>query len=93
MPHITSVRRLFKLLAAGLVESIRCTEQHLEKTAVAYIQWRFQAGHDKEILEKVTRVLTDEDKQMMEKEWVGKTGEKRKVEVGRRYKHTHNSGS
>ncbi|KAG8857964.1 hypothetical protein FRB96_005455 [Tulasnella sp. 330] len=56
-------------------------EQHLEKTAIAYIQWRFQAGHDKEVLEKVTRVLTEEDKKMMEKEWVGKTGEKRKVEM------------
>ncbi|KAG8998600.1 hypothetical protein FRB94_001382 [Tulasnella sp. JGI-2019a] len=56
-------------------------EQHLEKTAVAYIQWRFQAGHDKEVLEKITRVLTDEDKVMMEKEWTGKTGEKRKVEM------------
>ena len=59
----------------------RPTEQHLEKTPIGYIQWRFQAGHDKEILEKVTRVLTAEDKEMMEKDWVGRNGEKRKIEV------------
>ncbi|KAG9019271.1 hypothetical protein FRB90_004540 [Tulasnella sp. 427] len=45
-------------------------EQHLEKTPVGYIQWRFQAGHDKEILEKVTRVLTPEEKELLDKDWV-----------------------
>jgi len=32
-------------------------------------------------LEKVTRVLTDDDRKMMEKDWVGKNGEKRKVDL------------
>ncbi|KAG9048951.1 hypothetical protein FS837_011594 [Tulasnella sp. UAMH 9824] len=56
-------------------------EQHLEKTPVGYIQWRYQAGHDKEMLEKVTRVLTAEDKELLEKDWVGRNGEKRKIEM------------
>lgn len=57
------------------------SEQHLEKTPIGYIQWRFQAGHDKEVLEKITRVLTPEEKELLEKEWVGRNGEKRKIEV------------
>ncbi|KAF5370561.1 hypothetical protein D9758_001885 [Tetrapyrgos nigripes] len=56
-------------------------ERHLEKTPIGYIQWRFQDGHDREILEKATRVLTDEEKAIMEKEWVGKDGSKRKLEL------------
>ncbi|KAF8305161.1 hypothetical protein DL93DRAFT_2089730 [Clavulina sp. PMI_390] len=55
-------------------------EKHLEKTAVAYIQWRFQDGHDREMLEKATRVVSDEEKAMMEQEFVGKNGERRKIE-------------
>ena len=27
---------------------ISCIERHLEKTPIAYIQWRFQDGHDRE---------------------------------------------
>ena len=34
-----------------------------------------------EVLEKATRALTEEEKKVMETEWVGKTGEKRKLEV------------
>jgi elongation factor 3 len=56
-------------------------DQHLEKTPVAYIQWRYQDGHDREMLEKATRRLTDEEKAQMEIEIVGKNGEKRKVEM------------
>jgi len=56
-------------------------ERHLEKTPVAYIQWRFQDGHDREILEKATRVLTDEEKALLNQEWVGKDGSKRKLEM------------
>jgi elongation factor 3 len=32
-------------------------------------------------LEKATRVLTDEEKALLEKEWVGKNGTKRKLEM------------
>ncbi|KZT08326.1 uncharacterized protein LAESUDRAFT_723822 [Laetiporus sulphureus 93-53] len=56
-------------------------ERHLEKTPVQYIQWRFQDGHDREILEKATRVLTDEDKALLETEFVGRNGQRRKLEL------------
>jgi elongation factor 3 len=56
-------------------------ERHLEKTPIGYIQWRFQDGHDREILEKATRVLTDEEKALLDQEWVGKNGTKRKLEM------------
>lgn len=53
----------------------------MEKTPIQYIQWRFQDGHDRELLEKATRVLTDEEKRLLDQEWVGKDGSKRKLEV------------
>jgi hypothetical protein len=56
-------------------------EQHLEKTPIQYIQWRFQDGHDRELLEKATRKLTDEDRKILDQDWVGRDGSKRKVEV------------
>ncbi|KAI0743566.1 P-loop containing nucleoside triphosphate hydrolase protein [Daedaleopsis nitida] len=56
-------------------------ERHLEKTPIQYIQWRFQDGHDREILEKATRVLTDEEKALLETEFVGKNGQRRKLEL------------
>lgn len=34
-----------------------------------------------EILEKATRVLSDEEKKILDQEWVGKDGSKRKLEV------------
>lgn len=60
-------------------------EQHLEKTACQYITWRYQDGHDREITEKATRKLSDEEAAQMEVPIVSTTGEKRKVEfiVGR----------
>ncbi|KAF9482111.1 hypothetical protein BDN70DRAFT_904869 [Pholiota conissans] len=56
-------------------------ERHLEKTPIQYIQWRFQDGHDRELLEKATRVLTDEEKAVLDQDWVGKDGSKRKLEM------------
>lgn len=56
-------------------------ERHLEKTPIQYIQWRFQDGHDREILEKVTRVLTPGEQALLDKDWVGKNGTKRKMEL------------
>ena len=35
-----------------------------------------------ELLEKVTRVLTPEEQAIMDQEWVGRDGSKRKLEVG-----------
>lgn len=34
-----------------------------------------------EILEKATRVLTEEEKKVLDQDFVGKNGERRKVEV------------
>jgi hypothetical protein len=34
-----------------------------------------------EVLEKATRVLTDEDKALLDKDFVGKNGQRRKFEV------------
>lgn len=56
-------------------------ERHLEKTAIQYIQWRFQDGHDREELEKATRALTVEEQALMDTDIVGKTGEKRRIEM------------
>ncbi|KAG7098824.1 hypothetical protein E1B28_000728 [Marasmius oreades] len=56
-------------------------ERHLEKTPIGYIQWRFQDGHDREILEKATRVLTEEEKRLLDQDWVGRNGTKRKLEI------------
>ncbi|KAF9244944.1 P-loop containing nucleoside triphosphate hydrolase protein [Melanogaster broomeanus] len=53
-------------------------ERHLEKTPIGYIQWRFQDGHDRT---KPSRVLTDEEKAILDQEWVGKDGSKRKLEL------------
>jgi elongation factor 3 len=37
-------------------------ERHLDQTANEYIRWRYQFGEDKEGLEKVTMVVTDEER-------------------------------
>ncbi|KAK7005674.1 P-loop containing nucleoside triphosphate hydrolase protein [Favolaschia claudopus] len=56
-------------------------ERHLEKTPIQYIQWRFQDGHDRELLEKATRVLSAEEKAVLDQEWLGRDGSKRKLEM------------
>lgn len=56
-------------------------DQHLEKTPVAYIQWRYQDGHDREMLERGTRKLTAEEEKLMDTDIVGKNGDKRKLEM------------
>lgn len=60
-------------------------EQHLEKSACAYITWRYQDGHDREVTEKATRKLTTEEQEQLEVPITSSTGEKRKIEyiVGR----------
>ncbi|KAG5967967.1 hypothetical protein E4U58_002052 [Claviceps cyperi] len=44
-------------------------EMHLEKTPNQYLQWRYANGDDREVHMKQTRVLSDQDKEQMEK-WV-----------------------
>ncbi|KAF9568352.1 hypothetical protein EC968_002963 [Mortierella alpina] len=56
-------------------------EQHLEKTPNAYIQWRYQGGADREVLEKSTVAMTDEELTQMETWVVGGDGSKRQVEM------------
>ncbi|GAA5954301.1 hypothetical protein JCM10213_009166, partial [Rhodosporidiobolus nylandii] len=60
-------------------------EQHLEKSAVQYIMWRYQEGVDKEQSHKASRALTPEEEEQMKTPITAKTGEARYVEtiVGR----------
>ncbi|KAJ3094052.1 hypothetical protein HDU97_008655 [Phlyctochytrium planicorne] len=59
-------------------------EQHLDLTPKGYLQWRYANGDDREVHSKATRILTDEEKKMMEKR-VSVGGELRQVEyiIGR----------
>ncbi|KAF9197528.1 hypothetical protein BGZ49_001987, partial [Haplosporangium sp. Z 27] len=56
-------------------------EQHLEKTPNAYIQWRYQGGADREVLEKPTVAMTPEELLQMETWVIGGDGSKRQVEM------------
>ncbi|GAB0137950.1 translational elongation factor EF-1 alpha [Epichloe bromicola] len=67
-------------------------EMHLEKTPNQYLQWRYANGDDREVHMKQTRILSDKDREQMDK-WVDlKDGQAaRQVEalVGRqKYKKT-----
>jgi elongation factor 3 len=42
-------------------------EMHLEKTPNQYLQWRYQHGDDREVFLKQTRVLSDKDREQMDK--------------------------
>jgi len=56
-------------------------EQHLEKTPNAYIQWRYQGGADREVLEKPTVAMTPEELIQMETWVIGGDGSQRQVEM------------
>jgi len=60
-------------------------EQHLDKTANQYIQWRYQYGEDRELAQKDTRQISEEEQKQMEKV-LNIEGEKRQIEqlMGRR---------
>lgn len=67
-------------------------EMHMEKTPNQYLQWRYQHGDDREVHMKQTRVLSDKDREQMEK-WVdlkdGKPAKQIESLVGRqKYKKT-----
>jgi len=55
-------------------------EQHLDKTANQYVQWRFHGGEDRELLAKESRKITDEEKKQMDKVLVI-NGEKLQIEM------------
>ncbi|KAJ1553801.1 hypothetical protein HK405_006850, partial [Cladochytrium tenue] len=54
-------------------------EQHLDLTPNQYIQWRYSTGDDKELLEKASRAVSEEERQLMEK-LIDHEGEKKKIE-------------
>ncbi|KAF9366473.1 hypothetical protein BGX34_002346 [Mortierella sp. NVP85] len=56
-------------------------EQHLEKTPNQYIQWRYQGGADREVLEKPTVAWSPEEQAQMETWVTGNDGSKRQVET------------
>lgn len=67
-------------------------EMHLEKTPNQYLQWRYANGDDREVHMKQTRVLSDKDREQMDK-WVdlkdGKSARQIETLVGRqKYKKT-----
>lgn len=47
--------------------ALQHVEQHKEKTANQYLQWRYRFGDDREVLLKESRKISDEEKQIMEK--------------------------
>ncbi|TPX57134.1 hypothetical protein PhCBS80983_g04005 [Powellomyces hirtus] len=59
-------------------------DQHLEKTPNQYIQWRYQSGEDREVLEKESRKLNEQDLKQMEVS-IEVKGQHRRVEylIGR----------
>lgn len=67
-------------------------EMHLEKTPNQYLQWRYANGDDREVHMKQTRVLSDKDREQMDK-WIdlkdGKSAKQIEALVGRqKYKKT-----
>lgn len=54
---------MFPLLAPQ--HAFHHIEQHLDKTANQYIQWRYAIGEDREALNKVDRQITEEEKKKM----------------------------
>lgn len=67
-------------------------EMHLEKTPNQYLQWRYANGDDREVHMKQTRILSDADREQMDK-WVdlkdGKSARQIESLVGRqKYKKT-----
>ncbi|ORY81325.1 P-loop containing nucleoside triphosphate hydrolase protein [Protomyces lactucae-debilis] len=67
--------------------SLHHVDQHVHLTPNQYIQWRYQFGEDKEVLEKETRKISETDEEIEIEVTNPKTGklEKRKIEyiVGR----------
>lgn len=55
-------------------------EMHLEKTPNQYLQWRYAHGDDREVHMKQTRILSDKDREQMEK-FVDLGGDKGKRQI------------
>ncbi|ORX49394.1 hypothetical protein DM01DRAFT_1338079 [Hesseltinella vesiculosa] len=66
-------------------------EQHMEKTPMDYLQWRYATGEDKEVLEKETRQWSADEQARMDSYIEVAEGDKRQIEalLGRaKYKKT-----
>lgn len=48
--------------------ALQHVNEHKEKTANQYLQWRYQFGDDREVLLKESRKISEEEKEMMSKE-------------------------
>ncbi|SCV01133.1 LAMI_0G09516g1_1 [Lachancea mirantina] len=48
--------------------ALQHVNEHKEKTANQYLQWRYQFGDDREVLLKESRKISEQEKEMMEKE-------------------------
>lgn len=48
--------------------ALQHVNEHKEKTANQYLQWRYQFGDDREVLLKESRKISEEEKEMMQKE-------------------------
>lgn len=48
--------------------ALQHVEQHKEKTANQYLQWRYKFGDDREVLMKESRKISEEEKEIMQKE-------------------------
>ncbi|EGV65949.1 [NU+] prion formation protein 1 [Yamadazyma tenuis] len=49
--------------------ALQHVEQHKEKTANQYLQWRYRFGDDREVLLKESRKISEDEKEMMSKEF------------------------
>lgn len=49
--------------------ALQHVELHKEKTANQYLQWRYRFGDDREVLLKESRKVSDEEKELMKKEF------------------------
>lgn len=66
--------------------ALQHVNEHKEKTANQYLQWRYQFGDDREVLLKESRKISEDEKEMMQKEIdIGDGRGKRAIEaiVGR----------
>ena len=54
--------------------------EHLDLTPNQYIQWRFANGDDREVHEKASRLISEEEKKQMET-FIDHQGERKQIEV------------
>jgi elongation factor 3 len=69
VPQIGKVEKHPNLRIGYIAQhALQHVEQHKEKTANQYLQWRYRFGDDREVLLKESRKISDEEKEQMEKQ-------------------------